>query len=794
MVSALHSLHTPPAGSRPDANWPGYYNISQAAALLGVSRMSIWRWIRAGRLPVLRLGHRISRIRREDLEQFLAGGEAAASRLRVVPDGTTELPDSDGLGQQRAPGETASEPGQAKHVVQFYEVDAVLVEAVSAYIGTALRGSGVGIVIATAAHRAAIEASLEAAGLDLDTARAGGRYLALDAAATLAGCMVEGEPQPEQFAAVVGSLIAEAVETGQPVHAFGEMVALLAAEGNHAAALRLEALWNGLQKVHTFSLFCAYPMAVLSGEGLIAVFDDVAGEHSEVIPLESRTALDDPDDRRREVARLQQQAASLRVAVAARQQAEERLRQSERELRDFVENATEGLQWVGPDGRIIWANHAELELLGYAAEEYIGRPIADFHADPDVIADILQRLTAGEELHNYEARLRAKDGSIKHVLINSNVYRENGRFVHTRCFTRDITGQKRDEEAVNRLAAIVASSDDAIIAKTLDGTIVDWNGGAERLYGYSAAEIIGRPIALLVPADRPDELPAIMERLQRGERIDHYETERVTKDGRRLCVSVTISPLRDGSGRIVGASAIARDISERRAMERLQQDFLAMVSHELRNPLTSVKGLAQLMQRRGAYNPRAVEGIIAQTNHLNRLIGDLLDVTRLEAGRLELQCEPLDLVAFVAESLDQARAQAPDQIFTLAAPASPVPGCYDRDRLHQVLQNLLSNAIKYAPDGAVAVRVTIDNAYARISVSDQGPGISADDSPKLFDRFYRAAATADGAKGFGIGLYVARMLVEAHGGRIWVESRPGQGCEFTFTLPLDALDASRNAT
>jgi signal transduction histidine kinase len=229
-------------------------------------------------------------------------------------------------------------------------------------------------------------------------------------------------------------------------------------------------------------------------------------------------------------------------------------------------------------------------------------------------------------------------------------------------------------------------------------------------------------------------------------------------------------------------------------MERLQQDFLAMVSHELRNPLTSVKGLAQLMQRRGAYNPRAVEGIIAQTNHLNRLVGDLLDVTRLEAGRLELQCEPLDLVAFVAESLDQARAQAPDQIFTLAAPASPVPGCYDRDRLHQVLQNLLSNAIKYAPDGAVAVRVTTDNAYARISVSDQGPGISADDSPKLFDRFYRAAATADGAKGFGIGLYVARMLVEAHGGRIWVESRPGQGCEFTFTLPLDALDASRNAT
>ena len=794
MVSALHLPPAAPHGLMSQATSPRYYNLSQAAALLGVSRMSIWRWIRAGRLPVLRLGHRISRIRREDLEQFLATGEAVGSHRRAVPDETTELPDPNGLGRQGAPGVPSSEPGKAEHFVQFYEADAVIVDAVSEYIGTALRGSGVGIVIATAAHRAEIEARLQADGLDLDAARAGGRYIVLDAAETLAHFMVDGEPQPERFAAVVGSLIAQGIEAGQPVRAFGEMVALLAAEGNHAAALRLEALWSGLQQVHTFSLFCAYPMAVLSGEGLAAVFDDLASEHSEVIPLEPFTALDDSDAGRREIARLQQQAASLRVEVAARQQAEARLRQRERELRDFVENASEGLHWVGPDGRIIWANRAELELLGYAAEEYIGRSIADFHADPDVIADILQRLTVGEELHSYEARLRTKDGSIKHVLISSNVYREDGRFIHTRCFTRDITDRKRDEEAAVRLAAIVASSDDAIIGKTLDGIIVDWNRGAERLYGYSAAEIIGQPIARLVPADRPDELPAIMERLQRGERIDHYETERVTKDGRQLSVSVTISPLRDRSGTIIGASAVARDISERRALERLQQDFLAMVSHELRNPLTSVKGLAQLMQRRGVYNPRAVDGIIAQTNHLDRLVGDLLDVARLEAGRLELYREPLDLVALVAESVDQARAQAEDQILTLTAPATPVLGCYDRDRLHQVLQNLLGNAIKYAPGGEVAVRVAVDHGETQISVSDQGPGISADDAPKLFDRFYRAAATADGAKGFGIGLYVARTLVEAHGGRIWVESRPGQGCEFTFTLPLGTPAISPDET
>ena len=350
----------------------------------------------------------------------------------------------------------------------------------------------------------------------------------------------------------VGSLVAQAAKRGQPVSAFGEMVALLVADGNHAAALQLEALWNGLQQVHTFTLFCAYPLEALSGEGGAAVFGNIAGEHAHLIPAESYTALPNSSARLREVARLQQQAVSLKAEVAERRRVGEQLRRSERELRDFLENATEGIHWAGSDGQILWANRAEMALLGYTADEYLGRSIADFHADPEVIADILRRLGADEELHDYEARLRAKDGSIKYVLINSNVYREDGRFVHTRCFTRDITERKLAEAASLRLAAIVASSDDAIIGKTLDGTIVDWNRGAERIYGYTTVEVIGRPIALLMPDDRPDEFPTIMEKLRRGERIDHYETERVRKDGQRLTVSVTISPVRDPAGRLSG--------------------------------------------------------------------------------------------------------------------------------------------------------------------------------------------------------------------------------------------------
>ena len=253
--------------------------------------------------------------------------------------------------------------------------------------------------------------------------------------------------------------------------------------------------------------------------------------------------------------------------VTERRAAEGRSGSKEAELRDFIENATVGLHWVGPDGTILWANRAELELLGYAKEEYIGRNIVDFHVDRPVIDDILRRLLNKEEIHGYEARLRCKDGSVKHVLINSSGLWEGERFLHTRCFTHDITDRKRAEEAQARLAAIVESSEDAIVSKTLDGVITSWNQGAERLFGYTAAEAVGQPITLIIPPERLDEEPAILERLRRGERVEHFETVRVAKDGRRLDISLTISPVRDGSGRIIGASKIARDITERKRAE-----------------------------------------------------------------------------------------------------------------------------------------------------------------------------------------------------------------------------------
>jgi PAS domain S-box-containing protein len=259
-------------------------------------------------------------------------------------------------------------------------------------------------------------------------------------------------------------------------------------------------------------------------------------------------------------------------SVAERKLAENALRESEQELADFFENASVGMHWVGPDGNILRANRSELNLLGYSPDEYLGHHIAEFHVDQNVIADILRRLAAGEILRDYEAQMRCRDGSIKDVLIDSSVLWRDGQFVHTRCVTRDVTDRKRADEAQARLAAIVESSQDAIVSKTLEGQIISWNTAAERLFGYSSAEAVGQPITMLIPAERQDEEQTILSRLRRGERIEHYETVRISKEGRRMELSLTISPVRDGKGRIIGASKIARDITTKKRAEELLRE------------------------------------------------------------------------------------------------------------------------------------------------------------------------------------------------------------------------------
>jgi PAS domain S-box-containing protein len=274
----------------------------------------------------------------------------------------------------------------------------------------------------------------------------------------------------------------------------------------------------------------------------------------------------------------------------------------ERELKHCLDHAAEGLHWVGPDGTILWANQTELDLLGYARDEYIGHNIAEFHVDEPVIDDILARLARGETLLDYEARLRRKDGSVRFVQINSNVLWREDEFLHTRCFTRDVTDRKAADELALRLADIVENSDDAIISHDLHGIVTSWNPAAARLYGYPASEAIGQSISLIIPPGGETEEADVVRRIRKGERVAPFDTLRRHKDGSVLEVSLTISPIRDRDQRIVGASKMARDIRLRKRLEARDRflvdldDFIRPLTDAEEITLTAATRLGQHLQ------------------------------------------------------------------------------------------------------------------------------------------------------------------------------------------------------
>ncbi len=502
--------------------------------------------------------------------------------------------------------------------------------------------------------------------------------------------------------------------------------------------------------------------------------------------------------------------------ITDRKRTETALKQSERELTEFFENASEAIHWVGPDGTILRANKAELHMLGYSAEEYIGRNIAEFHVDQEGIRDILARLHRGETLENHPAQMLARDGSIRDVLINSSVYFEDGQFIHTRCFTRDVTNQLRTEKALRHLAAIVETTDDAVISKDLNGIITSWNPAAERLYGYTAEEAIGKPVTILIPENRPDEEPAILERLRKGLRIDHYETIRVAKDGRRLNVSLTVSPIRDASGKIIGASKIARDITQQKKTQdeiarllaaeraarqeaeiasRTKDEFLAVLSHELRTPLTAILGWLTILRGHKLdekTTEHAIETIERNAKAQAQLIEDLVDVSRIVGGKLNLEVSPIDLLPVINAAIEVVRPAADAKEIVVEvnydSPVELVLG--DPSRLQQIIWNLLSNAVKFTPrGGTVQVDFRRRDSYAEIVVRDNGIGIAPDFLPHVFERFRQAESTATRShRGMGLGLAIVRHLVELHGGSVWADSEgENQGASFTVHLPLAAL-------
>lgn len=568
-----------------------------------------------------------------------------------------------------------STPALKEHLVQFYASDVSLLNVMSTFINAGLNANETCFIFATQAHHESLQEQLTENGVDVLAAQTRGKYIWLDATEILSRLLLDGMLEPERFARIVGDVIEQATRGQQQVRIFGEMVALLWQQRKFDAAMRLEELWNDLyHRLHSFSLFCAYPMHSFDEQANNTEFVKIIQQHSHFIPTGISSLLTGPNKQLHAIARLQNKTDELEAEIEQRAEVERRLRVS--------------------------------------------------------------------------------------------------------------------EEALFRLAAIVASSDDAIVSKTLDGIITSWNVAAERLFGYSAEEAVGKHITLIIPPELYPEEEEIIANLRQGKRIEHFETVRVRKDGTFVDVSLSISPVRDRSGKIIGAAKIARDVSERKDLERRKDEFIGMASHELKTPITSLKGFTHLLKRRlqkhgDEESLRFLTRMDAQIGRLTNLVSDLLSITKMQKGQLEYRMEVFDLADLVQETIEnvQGTTQTHDLLLQETVAAS-VYG--DRDRIGQVLINLLTNAIKYSEGtDRVIVRIAVHEGNIVVSVQDFGIGIAQENQQKIFEQFYQVSEP-DGATypGLGIGLYISRNIIERHQGYLHVQSRKGEGSTFSFQLPL----------
>jgi PAS domain S-box-containing protein len=685
-------------------------------------------------------------------------------------------------------------------MVQFYEDESFLIDGLARFIGSSLLAGNSALVVATKAHRDSLFEHLLSRGFDPASAIRHGRFLTLDASETLARFMIDGLPDTTRFSALMDSLLTQlqfaANGSQRPIAVFGEMVALLWAEGKQDAALQLEQLWNRLADTHSFHLHCAYPISLFSNQADAESIEAICGEHSHVIPAERYTSLIGDQQRQSAIVLLQQKAQALETEVHERQKAQQALQEREAQLNDLLENAAIGMHWVAEDGTILWANKAELSLLGYQPDEYIGHHISEFHADAPVIADILKRLSDNEELQDYEARLRCRDGSLRDVRIDSNVYRRDGRFIHTRCFTTDITEKKQAQQALFRLAAIVESSDDGIVSKDLNGIVKSWNAGAQRIFGYTAEEIIGQPITLLIPRDLWGDETVILSKIRNGERIDHFQTVRLHKNGELIDVSLTVSPVKDKRGKIIGAAKIVRDVTQQKKLEAALHTterlasvgrLAATVAHEINNPLESVINFVYLAKHQPEISTETRDFLTAADQELTRVahiaqqtLGFYRDNSRPVALSItDVINSVLNVYHFKLQNKSLQLVKQIDSGLTILALQGEVK---------QILSNLIANAIDASHQGGtIVVRAhaashpLTRNPGVRITVADNGTGIAPENKPHLFVPFF----TTKQAVGTGLGLWITKDLLEKKGGSIQFRSsdRRPSGTVMTVFLP-----------
>jgi len=424
-------------------------------------------------------------------------------------------------------------------------------------------------------------------------------------------------------------------------------------------------------------------------------------------------------------------------------------------------------------------------------------------------------LKTGRVIRGAEAIAERPDGTrVWFVPHPTPLFDDKGNIIGGINMLMDITERKQAEAATARLAAIVECSDDAIISKDLNGIIASWNNGAQRLFGYTAEEVIGKPVTVLIPSDHVDEEPGILDRIRRGQRIEHYETVRQRKNGDLIDISLTVSPVKDDSGRIIGAAKVARDITGRKQAENAlkiareqteaassaKDRFLAVLSHELRTPLTPVMMVIAAMDMNPDLAPDIRDDIAMIRRNLEleaRLIDDLLDLSRVTAGKLRLSMEMVDVNSAVRHVCETCRPFILEKGIHLHCDSSAhaYHVMADPTRFQQILWNLVKNAAKFTPErGDIYVSVSKTDAdRVRVRVRDTGVGIASEVLPKIFDAFEQGDASVTRQfGGMGLGLAISKALAEMHHGTIRAESG-GAGAGSTFTVELPAVSTDKDS-
>jgi hypothetical protein len=517
------------------------------------------------------------------------------------------------------------------------------------------------------------------------------------------------------------------------------------------------------------------------------------------------------------------QFTDLQSAVEALQKTQEALRESlaatsevaRKDLADqkFALDQHAIVAMTDVQGRITYVNDKFCAVSKYSREELLGQDhrIINSGYHPKEFFQQMYSTIAQGGVWRGEIRNRAKDGSF--YWVDSTIVGlagADGKLHKYVAIRVDITERKRAEEVRERLAAVVESSDDAIIGKTLDGVITTWNHGAEKVFGYSSAEAVGKTIHMLVPPERANEEPDILARIGRGESVEHFETIRVRKDGTYIDVSTTVSPIRDSSGAIVGVSKVARDISERKRAERRLADkveelarsnrdleqFAYAASHDLQEPLRMVASYTQLLaERYGGKLDENADKFLGYAREgalrMQVLIRDLLAFSRVvQAG---VTGKNVDCDVALEEALQSLTAAIEESGAVVTHTALPNVWA-DQTQMAQVFQNLIGNAIKFRNGAPPKCAVSVEKSGRNwlFSVSDNGIGIAPEDAGNIFVAFQRLHARTE-YPGNGIGLAICKKIIEHYGGTIWVESQVGQGSTFKFTLPAAAPEEEGRA-